>query len=144
MGRTPAPLIVDTGAIYASVDADDLHHEAVLDLLVHWEGELVVSPFVAAEADYMVLRRLGLDSQLLLLEDLAGAFLIDGLDAAGITAAASLCSRYGDLEIGLADASMVVLAEKWQTRLLATFDERHFRAIEPLQGGAFELLPADV
>jgi len=51
--------------------------------------------------------------------------------------------RYRDLELGLADASLVVLAERFQTRRLLTFDERDFRSVSPLQGGSFTLLPAD-
>ncbi|HEV8635715.1 MAG TPA: hypothetical protein VG370_15925 [Chloroflexota bacterium] len=45
--------------------------------------------------------------------------------------------------IGLADASLVVLAQRFRTRRLLTFDERAFRNVAPLQGGAFLLLPAD-
>jgi len=30
-----------------------------------------------------------------------------------------------------------------KTRHLFSFDERHFRAVTPLQGGSFSLLPAD-
>jgi uncharacterized protein len=104
---------------------------------------LVVSAFTAAEADHLVLTRLGVDVELHFLDDLGHTFLLDSLDASGVTEAASICRRYRDLELGLADASMVLLARKWRTRSVATFDERHFRAIEPLQGGAFELLPAD-
>jgi len=37
----------------------------------------------------------------------------------------------------------MVLAERYETRRLLSFDERHFRAVAPLQGGSFELLPAD-
>jgi uncharacterized protein len=54
-----------------------------------------------------------------------------------------VCARYRDLELGLADASIVVLAEQWRTNAIATLDQRHFRALVPSQGGAFELLPAD-
>lgn len=51
--------------------------------------------------------------------------------------------RYSGLDLGLADASLVVLAERYRTRRLLTFDERHFRAVAPLQGGSFTLLPTD-
>ena len=44
---------------------------------------------------------------------------------------------------GLADLSLVVLAARFKTTTLLTFDERHFRNIEPLQGGRFTLLPID-
>jgi uncharacterized protein len=51
--------------------------------------------------------------------------------------------RYRDLELGLADASIVVLAERFGTRRLLTLEERAFRSVTPLQGGQFTLLPAD-
>ncbi len=47
------------------------------------------------------------------------------------------------MKIGVADASIVVLAARYRTTRLLTFDERHFRAIKPLHGEAFTLLPAD-
>jgi predicted nucleic acid-binding protein len=56
--------------------------------------------------------------------------------------AREVVARYRDLELGLADASLVVLAQWWQTRRILTLDERAFRAVTPLQGGAFEVLPA--
>ncbi len=103
----------------------------------------MVSTLSAVEADYLILSRLGVDAELLFVEDLAGAYVLGGLDTAGVRAAAELCRRYRDHELGLADASIVVLAERWSTRSIATFDERHFRAVTPLQGGSFRLLPVD-
>jgi uncharacterized protein len=48
-----------------------------------------------------------------------------------------------DLDLGLADISVVILAHRFRTRRLLTFDERDFRAISPLAGGSFMLLPRD-
>jgi uncharacterized protein len=45
--------------------------------------------------------------------------------------------------VGLADLSVVVLAHRFRTRRLLTFDERDFRAVKPLAGGSFVLLPRD-
>lgn len=45
-------------------------------------------------------------------------------------------------DVGLADLS-VVLARRFGTRRIPTFDERHFQAPRRLDGGAFTLLPAD-
>jgi uncharacterized protein len=52
-------------------------------------------------------------------------------------------ARYLDLELGLADCALVVLAARYETTRLLTFDERHFRVVAPLRGDAFTLLPAD-
>lgn len=69
---------------------------------------------------------------------------MDSLDPAGLARVAQLCRRYRDLELGLADAAAVVIADLRRTCLVASFDERHFRAVSPLSGGAsFTLLPQD-
>lgn len=45
---------------------------------------------------------------------------------------------------GLAEASLVVLADRLGTVRIATLDERHFRAVRLLSGaGAFHVLPKD-
>lgn len=115
----------------------------MVSLLEDWPGELVVSAFTAAEADHLVLTRLGIDAELALLEDLAVTYTVQALDARGLKTGREICARHRDLELGLADASIVVLAEQWSTHTLATFDERHFRAVTALDGKAFTLLPAD-
>jgi len=57
--------------------------------------------------------------------------------------AATLVERYRQMDIGIADASLIVLAAKYRTTRLLTLDERHFRAIRPLHATAFTLLPTD-
>lgn len=111
--------------------------------LEQWPGDLVVSAFTAAEADHLVLSRLGVDAELALIEDLAITYTVQSLDSQGLQTTRELCARYRDLELGLADASMVVLADRWSTHSLATFDERHFRVVRALDGKPFALLPAD-
>jgi uncharacterized protein len=61
----------------------------------------------------------------------------------GKEAAVELDRRYADVNLGLADLSIVVLARKLGTQRIPTFDERYSRVVRPLQGGAFTPLPAD-
>lgn len=137
-------LIVDAGALYAQADADEPQHTAVADVLREESSTLVTSQLVVAEADYLILKRLGIDVELAFLEDLAaGTYVVDALTPPELAIARDIVARYRDLELGLADASLVVLANRWQTRRLLTLDERAFRAVTPIQGGSFELLPAD-
>jgi predicted nucleic acid-binding protein len=89
------------------------------------------------------LTRLGVDAELALLDDLAVTYTVQALDARGLKTARELCTRYRDLELGLADASMIVLADQWSTRTIATFDRRHFRTVTALDGSPFTLLPSD-
>jgi uncharacterized protein len=49
--------------------------------------------------------------------------------------------RYSDQAIGIADASIVVLAARYRTRVIATFDRRHFDVLRPASGGRFTIVP---
>jgi len=52
-------------------------------------------------------------------------------------------SQPHNLELGIADASIVVLADRYATLDLLTLDERHFRAVQGPGNQPFRLLPAD-
>ena len=137
-------LIIDAGGLYAQADRADPAHEAVIEVLKEERGPLVTSGIAAAEADYLILSRLGIDTELAFLDDLAeGTFILEGLTRDEIGVARGLARRYRDLELGLADVSLIVLARRYGTRRIVTFDERAFRTVEPLQGGSFTVLPAD-
>jgi hypothetical protein len=51
--------------------------------------------------------------------------------------------RHAELGISLADASIVVLAERHTIRDVLTLDQRHFRVLTA-DGQPFRVLPADV
>jgi predicted nucleic acid-binding protein len=90
----------------------------------------------------MLQARLGMPASRVFLSDLAaGAFRVECLEPEEYTLVLALDQRYADLRLGLADLSIIVLARRFNTRRILTFDRRHFGAVEPLQGGAFELLP---
>ena len=137
-------LIIDAGGLYAQADRADPAHEAVIEVLKEERGPLVTSGIAAAEADYLILSRLDIDTELAFLDDLAeGTFILEGLARDEIGVARGLARRYRDLELGLADVSLIVLARRYGTRRIVTFDERAFRTVEPLQGGSFTVLPAE-
>jgi predicted nucleic acid-binding protein len=135
---------VDAAALYAQADADEPQHEAVARILLHEHEALVTTELVVAEADNLILSRLGVSVELAFLEDLAeGTYRVECLTAHELRTARDVVAQYRDLRLGLADASLVVLAQRYGTRRLLTFDERAFRQVRPLQGGCFVVLPAD-
>ncbi|MGH7910344.1 MAG: PIN domain-containing protein [Candidatus Dormibacteraceae bacterium] len=137
-------LIVDAGGLYAQADADEPRHVEVKQVLETERETLVTSELAVAEADYLILDRLGLDAEFAFLEDLAaGTFVAECLSRRDLGIALSLVRRYGDLRLGLADASLVVLADRFNSARILTFDERAFRRVVPLAGGSFTVLPAD-
>ena len=141
-------IIVDTGGLISEVDRGSRLHEATRSLLdgARAAGErLVISPFVLAEVDYLVSVRLGRpDHALQILEDVArGAYRLEPFQARDIEQAITVMRQYADLDIGLADASNVVLAERLDTADILTTDQKHFRAMRGPSGRPFRLLPAD-
>ena len=71
-----------------------------------------------------------------------GAYELVHFTAALLRRSVELDEHYGDLGLGLADASVIAIAEELRTRDLLTLDQRHFRAVES-RVGALRLLPAD-
>jgi uncharacterized protein len=138
-------IVVDTSAVLASKDESHPHHAEVAEVLTTTTEELLLSPFVIAESDYMLATRLGHGAAREFLGDVAtGAYdLVDFADT-DVASANGIIDRYEDLHIGITDASLVVIAAQHQTTRMLTFDDRHFRAIAPLWGApAFTLLPVD-
>jgi predicted nucleic acid-binding protein len=137
-------LILDAAPLVALADRRDPIGPQIETLLQHEPGELVVPAPVTAEVDYLLGRRLGRRARVAFLDDLAaGRFTVGCLEADEHAVVVDLERQYADLDVGLADLSVVVLARRWGTRRLLTFDDRHFRALRPLEGGQFMLLPVD-
>jgi uncharacterized protein len=137
-------IILDTSALFAALVPDQAQHDAARNVLRHEPPPRVLSPFVLAELSYLLATRGGLETELALLGEVAReAYELALLGSADVAVAAGVLDRYRDLGIGLTDASLVVLADRFRTNRIFTLDQRHFRALQPLAGGHFELLPAD-
>jgi predicted nucleic acid-binding protein len=137
-------IVLDTSGLLAALDAEQRHHEPAREVLAADPGPLLLSPFVLAELDSLLIDRVGPRAELALLDEVAGgAYDLVPFSVDEVAAAAQLVGRYGELGIGLTDASIAVIAAAAKTTRLLTLDERHFRALRPLWGEAFTLLPAD-
>jgi predicted nucleic acid-binding protein len=137
-------LILDAAPLVAMADRRDPMAPTVLEILRDESGELVIPAPVTAEVDYLLGHRLGRPARLAFLDDLAaGRFQVACLESDDHDVVAHLERRYDDLDVGLADLSLIVIAERFSTRRLLTFDERHFRALRTLGGATFTLVPGD-
>jgi hypothetical protein len=135
-------IIADTSGLLALFDRGEPEHQAVSDAVSRIVGPLVVSPYVVAELDYLVGTRIGVAQGLAVLRELSGgAYVLPEFGPSDMAIAANVVERYRDQDIGIADASIVVLAERYATRQLLTLDRRHFSVLRPTQGGRFSLLP---
>ncbi len=137
-------LVVDAAPLVALADEREPRRLEILELLRGEIGALFVPAPVTAEIDYLLGQRFGPPARRAFLDDLrARRYETPGLDARDYETALELDRRYADLNLGLADLSVAVMAQKLGTRRILTFDERHFRVVRPLQGGVFTVLPAD-
>jgi uncharacterized protein len=137
-------IVLDTSGLLAALDSAQRHHAAARRAVVSDAGPLLLSPFVLAELDYLLMTRVGVAAETALLHEVVeGAYQLVDFTNEDIAEATELIERYGELRLGLADASVAVIAGRARTTRVLTLDERHFRSVRPLWGNAFELLPAD-
>jgi uncharacterized protein len=134
-------IIADTSGLLALFNRREPAHDAVRRAVERTDDVLVVSPYVVAELDYLVATRLGVDAELIVLGELTGgAYELADLSVEDVSTCATIIDRYRDQEIGIADASLVVLAQRYSTRNILTLDRRHFDVLRPLDGGRFKIL----
>lgn len=137
-------IVLDTSGLLAAIDASQHDHHRAREALLAIEPPWLLSPFVLAELDYLLATRVGQWAERALLAEVGrGVYRLEGFDSDDIVAAEKVITRYLDLNVGLADASLVVLANRYGIAELLTLDERHFRAMRRRGGGRFRLLPAD-
>lgn len=135
-------MIVDTSALLAYFDRNEPTHEAVAAVIDASTEPLVVSPYVLAELDYLVLTRHGTAAERAVLDELGGgAWELADMPIGRVKDATGIVDRYADVPIGLTDASNVLLAETYRTRRIVTLDRRHFSIMRFSDGTAPEILP---
>lgn len=137
-------ILLDASGLLAALVASQHAHARVRSVLQAETGPFLLSPFVLAELDHLLLRWVGIEAELAFLAAVAGrAYELVPFAAGDVAEARSLIESYHDLEIGLADASIVVLAGKLGTDRVLTLDERHFRTLRTPSGRPFTILPGD-
>ena len=136
-------ILLDTSGLLAALDSSQNRHAQAAAALRTVSGPLLLSPFVLAELDYLLATRVGVRAQRALLDEVArGAYRLEPFTTEDVAAAALVLRRYRDLEIGLADASIVVLAERYAVLDVLTLDHRHFQALRGPRGRRFRIHPA--
>ena len=136
-------ILLDSSGLLAAIDSSQSDHEAAAKALAAAEPPLLLSPFVLAELDYFLATRVGSHAETALLEEVAaGAYQLELFGRDDVAAALAVINKYADLGLGLADASVVVLADRHDVSDVLTLDERHFRTVRRRSGRAFRLLPS--
>lgn len=137
------PLLADTSGVLSALFAEQNRHRECAEIVADTAQPPLLSPFVLAELDFMIAARAGVDAELDFLAQVeSGAYELVPFTPEQVGRARLIASRYRDLEIGLTDASIVVLAHDRGIRDVLTLDERHFRVLA--KETPLRLLPADL
>ncbi len=137
-------ILVDTSGLLSALDASQRFHQECASVLAEASPPLLLSPFVLAELDYLLMRHIGSRAQITMLEEVArGAYQLEPFNRSDVARANQVIGRYSDLEIGLADASIVVLAERHDVTEVLSLDQRHFRSLRIGPRRKFKVLPFD-
>jgi predicted nucleic acid-binding protein len=137
-------ILLDTSGLLAALDASQPCHAAAARALAEVGPPRLLSPFVLAELDYLLRTRVGGDAQRALLGEVArGAYRLEPFAAGDVDVARAVMERWPAMDLDVADASIVVLAYRYDARDVLTLDERRFRRLRRAGGRAFRVLPAD-
>lgn len=139
-------LILDSSGLLSAVSSDQNFHQQAREALEGYAGKLVISPFVLAELDYMILTRYGPVEEAALLSEVSReVYRLEQFSSTDVAEALSVIQKHAGFgTLGLADASNVVLSRRHDTLDLLSLDERHFRTLRGPGNQPFRLLPADL
>lgn len=103
---------------------------------------MIVPILAVTEVAYLIGTRIGAETEVRFLGDLASGELVsEPVAASDWIRMAELVAAYGDLPLGTVDASLVAAAERLGIETVATLDQRHFSVVRPGHTAAFVLLP---
>lgn len=121
-------ILTDSGFWIALGNRRDQHHAAALKAAERWESESFVTTWpVLTEVTHLLLARLGTGSVLAFVRALTqgACSLIEPPDDV-LPRALALMSKYRNLPMDLADASLVILAEQLNEGRILSTDLRDF------------------
>ena len=137
-------ILIDASGLIAALDESQPEHVGAAEALRRAGAPRILSPFVLAELDYLLAKRVSASVARDLVDDVAaGAYQLEPFDIDDLAAAVAIMDRLPGVNLGLADASIVVLAERHRVHDVLTLDERHFRVLRGPGGRPFRILPAD-
>jgi predicted nucleic acid-binding protein len=135
-------LILDAGPLYAAAAAHDSDHSRCVELLTRAPRPLLVPELVVTEVSYLLSDRIGPHAELAFARAIAaGELIVEPVLDTEWKRVAELTKQYLDLPLGMADASLIALAERHGQTQIASLDHRHLGVVRPRHAPSFTLLP---
>ncbi len=138
------PLLLDTGPIVASLDANDPYHAMVCERFVTMTGKLITTGAVVTEAMFFLQDLPKGPACLVNWLIRIKAEIVDCFHLTHLRAAAELMSAYTDTPMDFADATLVLTAANLECSDILTLDERGFRTYRFNRNKRFRLLLQDL
>lgn len=133
--------IADTGFIVALLNRSDPCHLNVVGIYTQMQTAILPQT-VLAEVAYLVGRDAGIPTVIAFLRGLSvSRFQLTALIEPDINRIAEILEQYQDSRIDFVDASVMAVAERYNTRTILTLDQRDFRLFRPQHCENFEILP---
>ena len=127
-------MVADTGPLVAAANRRDRAHALSAALVTELGRELLVPEPVLVETDQLLRARVGVEAARSFLSALvAGEHSVVFLSPGLLRRAVEIDARFADLDLGLADGSVMAVAERDSLPVL-TYDFEHFRAAPPAGG----------
>jgi len=134
-------VIADTGFWIALANRSDRHHRAAKASLDRLNEGLITTWPVLTETCHLLATRLSVDAELQFIRSVTrGAAQLFSLDAADLPRVEQLITKYCDLPMDLADASLVILAERLGHGRILSTDRRDFQRYRWKNKAPFENL----
>jgi hypothetical protein len=132
--------VVDTGPLVAVANRADPDHQICLEALQSSEYGLAIPALCIAEATYLIGKKKGPTVESMFLRGLE-AFDVQAPVSEDWPRIAEIVEEYADFPLGGTDASVIALAERYNSEIIITLDRRHFGAVRPRHRERFRLLP---
>jgi predicted nucleic acid-binding protein len=134
--------LIDSGFLYATLDAADKNHERVRHTLTTLSDELLLPTVVLVETTYLLNARLGHTAMRQFIHRLEQSPIpLVSPNPDDLSRIYEILEQYADLRLDFLDANIVALAERLNVQRLLTVDQRDFRVIRPKHCNYFEILP---
>ncbi len=137
-----ADVIVDTGAILALLDENDRWHTLCSDALRQLRLPLLTSEAVLTEVFHLIRRsRTEMEAVWTLFH--SGVIVLAIIENSELHRIEALMSRYKDLPMDFADATLVYLGERESITAVFTLDQNDFATYRIAGKRRFHILPVE-
>jgi predicted nucleic acid-binding protein len=131
--------IVDTSALYSAMDTRDAHHDSCAAVFERHDLQFIIPALCVTEMSYFLGERHGAAAEAAFVRTLEG-MEVEAPSPDEWPKIADLVERFADFPLGAVNASVAILAERYETDLIVTLDRRYFAALRSARG-PFHLLP---